>query len=404
MIRYYSVYDLLLSKTKSTTEEDLLLFLKEKLKINKSQALSLKENTFIPYDKSMLNKILNYLEISELELQLLLGIIPPKYQEIYNKNIKKIANILNDSYNIQEKLEDENSITISVPFFKSNLGTLYKGDVLDLFKLVDNDSIDCVFADPPFNLNKQYDTGVTDQKSISDYLTWCTLWLDECIRVLKPGGSLFIYNLPKWNIFLANHLNKSLKFMNQISIDLKATLPIANRLYPSHYSLLYYIKGDKPKTFNNQRVPLQTCRHCGGEIKDYGGYKNKMNPLGVNLSDVWTDIFPVRHSNSKNRNFNELPVKLLDRIITMATNERDIILDPFGGSGTTFAVAELLNRKWLGFELGNCNIIKDRLLNKDNDRELLKKVESTKNVIFPSNVQKLRKKNGFWLSEDFSNS
>ena len=100
------------------------------------------------------------------------------------------------------------------------------------------------------------------------------------------------------NIF-SDYLNKRMTLRSWIAIDMKLSFPIKGRLYPSHYGLLYYIKGDKPNTFNTQRMPIQTCRHCGGEIKDYGGYKKKMNPNGVNISDVWTDIYPVRHKKQK---------------------------------------------------------------------------------------------------------
>ena len=82
-------------------------------------------------------------------------------------------------------------------------------------------------------------------------------------------------------------------------IDIKYSLPIQKRLYPSHYALLYFIKGDKPAIFHPDRQPVSCCRHCGGELRDYGGYKDKMNPKGVNLSDVWTDIPPVRHAKYK---------------------------------------------------------------------------------------------------------
>lgn len=124
-----------------------------------------------------------------------------------------------------------------------------------------------------------------------------------------------------------------------------------------------------------------------------------MNVKGVNVSDVWADIYPVRHASSKKRKFNELSIKLLDRVISMSTNPHDTVLDPFGGSGTTFAVCELLGRNWIGFELGNCNIIKDRIINNQNDKRLFDKVYETKNKLFPENVTKLRMKNGFWLSK-----
>lgn len=88
-----------------------------------------------------------------------------------------------------------------------------------------------------------------------------------------------------------------------------------------------------------------------------------MNPKGVTLKDVWTDIPPVRHwkFKSKDRKANALSTKILDRVIEMSTVSGDLVLDPFGGSGTTFAVCERKHRYWLGIELDFCPEIVDRL-------------------------------------------
>jgi site-specific DNA-methyltransferase (adenine-specific) len=129
---------------------------------------------------------------------------------------------------------------------------------------------------------------------------------------------------------------------------------------------LYFTKG-KPKTFNNIRIPIEACRHCGKDIKDYGGHRNRININGLNLSDVWNDISPVRHAKFKNNNrkVNQLSTKLLERVVNISTNKNDIILDPFGGSGTTYYVSESLKRFWLGTEIEDCNVIIDRLTNPD---------------------------------------
>lgn len=130
-------------------------------------------------------------------------------------------------------------------------------------------------------------------------------------------------------------------------------------------------------------------------------YKAKMNPLGVNVSDVWSDIYPVRHKNSKNRKYNELSVKLLDRIISMSTNEGDTVFDPFGGSGTTFAVAQMLKRRWIGCELGDCNAIVKRLQNPVRDQEQLSKVREESAAYLQRNLENYVKKNGFWVCSDY---
>jgi len=398
---FHTVFDLILHKARHEGHSKPELFARfRKMGVKQEELLITQVSGMIPDDEVVLKAILNYLDVSKLELELALGRIPAGFEKTYLDKVKEIAKLIG-SQKAKDNVQDKKGFKTAEPYFETKNGALYNGNCLDLFSLVPNSSIDCIFADPPFNLDKEYDEGVHDNRSYSEYLSWSAAWLDECVRVLKPNASLFIYNIPKWHVYLGSYLNAKLKFASWIAVDMKFSLPIQNRLYPSHYSLLHFVKGPKPKTFNAQRLPLQTCRHCGGDIRDYGGYKNKMNPEGVNLSDVWTDIYPVRHLNTKNRKFNELPVKLLDRVLTMSTNKGDLVLDPFGGSGTTFAVSELLERKWVGFELGNCDIIKQRLMHKESDKKLLQKIYEEKNKLFPEKVRGLRKKNGFWLPEDF---
>lgn len=253
------------------------------------------------------------------------------------------------------------------PVLRTKYGALFKGDCLKILPAIAAETIDTVFADPPFNLGKEYGEKVNDEREEEEYLAWCHRWIDECIRVLKPGGAFFLYNLPKWNVPLGHYLGtKGLQFRHWIAISIKLILPIPGRLYPAHYSLLYYTKG-KPKTFRRIRTPIETCRHCGGEIRDYGGHRHKMNEKGVNLMDVWTDISPLRHwkFKSKKRKANALSTKLLDRVVEMTTVEGDVVLDPFGGSGTTFAVCERKNRHWLGIEIEATDVIAERLKSDD---------------------------------------
>ncbi len=245
--------------------------------------------------------------------------------------------------------------------YSSNYGVLYQGDCINLLAAVEDEAVDLVFADPPFNLGKNYGKGISDALRDHEYLAWCGQWVKECCRLLKPGGAFWLYNLPKWNIELGHLLNDNgMDFRHWVAIDIKMLLPIPGRLYPSHYSLLYYSKG-KPKSFNRPRVPIPVCRHCGGDIKDYGGHRKALNPDGLNLSDVWTDIPPVRHAKTKHRGANALSEKLLERVLTISSQEDDLVLDPFGGSGTTYAVAERMHRQWIGIEKGDVEPIVARL-------------------------------------------
>lgn len=257
----------------------------------------------------------------------------------------------------------EAKVTGLQPVYESQLGLLYEADCMEVLRSLDSSCVDTIFADPPFNLKKLYGGKSSDNLSEERYLEWCREWIAEGARVLKEGGSYFLYNLPKWNFRLAAMLSESgLDFRHWIAVEQKNCLPIQGRLYPAHYSLLYFSKG-RPNTFNKIRTPIETCRHCEGEIRDYGGHRKAMNPNGVNLKDVWTDIPPVRHRKFKpsGRTENALSTKLLDRVVEMSTLPGDMVLDPFGGSGTTFAVCEKLGRRWIGCEIEDVSPILARL-------------------------------------------
>ncbi len=287
-----------------------------------------------------------------------------------------------------------------IPILETPLGRLYEADCLKILAGLQPNSVDLAFADPPFNLGKKYSSNIDDSRAEHEYLDWCRAWLDGMVRVLKPGGSLFLWNIPKWNLQLGAYLNQKLTFRHWITVDIKYSLPIPKRLYPSHYALLYFVKGKKPAIFHPDRIPVPCCRHCGGELRDYGGYKDKMNPRGVNLSDVWTDIPPVRHAKYKKRDANALALKLMDRIISMASDPGSVVLDPFGGSGTTYVAAELNGRRWIGAEL-HCRTILDRFENLNDDRDHLAEIHVNKNVLFTRASLARRKKAGRPLSQDY---
>lgn len=249
------------------------------------------------------------------------------------------------------------------PLFATDFGAVYNMDCLELLRSIESESVEVVFADPPFNLGKVYGPRVDDLRSDDDYFAWCTEWLDECHRILKPGGAMWLYNVPRWNIPIGAYLmQQGMTFRHWVAVDIKLSLPIRGRLYPSHYSLLYFTKG-KPATYRSVRTPIDLCRHCDGEIKDYGGHRDSMNPLGVNLSDVWADIPPVRHwkFKSKKRATNQLSTKLVQRALEISSRPGATVVDPFGGAGTTFHVAEETGRYWLGSEIESCDVIVERL-------------------------------------------
>lgn len=92
-------------------------------------------------------------------------------------------------------------------------------------------------------------------------------------------------------------------------------------------------------------------------------------------------------------------MKLLERVISLSTNENDIVFDPFGGSGTTCMVSEVLKRKWIGVEIGSVDGIKSRFESIDTQRNYIKEIQSNSNKLFTEDMRKIRLKNGHWLPE-----
>lgn len=360
----------------------------KELKISLAQLEFYNDKMILPY-KEDLEKILNFTGYSIFELKMRLGIVDNEIIEWISNN----PDVITQAYLNKNTKQNEE---IYSPEFTTDYGKMFRGDCLEVMKQLPDESMDLIFADPPFNLDKNYESGINDYVSEQEYILWTEKWLLECIRILAPGGSIFIYNLPQWNTYISAILNKYLNFRHWIAISMKGLMPVTNKLHPEHYGLLYYVKGEKPKIFNKQRIPMETCRHCGGEIRDYGGKKKKLDPNGLLIPDIFMDINPVRHQKYKNREANELPLKLLYRIISIASDEGSTIFDPFGGSGTTYVVAEYLKRKWVGIEIGSINDIIERFNNNSIDLKLLKSIENQSNVLFTNEQIKLREKNGFW--------
>src|SRR6058998_1585729 len=127
----------------------------------------------------------------------------------------------NDSFGVGVFRETAEHFFLT-PDLITSCGILFNCDCQLLFSGIKSDSIDLIFADPPFNLGKDYGTSrFRDLHSNAQYLDWCKQWLLECVRVLKPGGSLFVYNIPKWLIPIGSYLNKVLEFRHWIAITMK---------------------------------------------------------------------------------------------------------------------------------------------------------------------------------------
>ena len=266
--------------------------------------------------------------------------------------------------------------TLPQPFFQTEYGKLYHYDAIKFLKQLESDSIDLIFADPPYNIKKAEWDSFSSQK---EYVEWSMEWIKEAHRVLKRTGSLYVCGFSeiladiKW---AATPLFKGSKWLVWYYRN-KANL--GNDWGRSHESIIHFRKSkyfifniDEVRIPYNKhtlkyprRTQAETSQYSNGRKKDYIW---EPNPLGAKPKDVLE--IPTISNNSWEKKYPHItqkPVELLRKIILSSSNEDSTILDPFGGSGTTYAVAEAYKRNWLGTELEEkyCEIIRARLSDKE---------------------------------------
>ncbi|MEK6690349.1 MAG: site-specific DNA-methyltransferase [Nitrospirota bacterium] len=234
-------------------------------------------------------------------------------------------------------------------YFDSLINKVAIGNCLEIMRKIPDGSVDVTFADPPFNLKKKYNS-YYDKHEVEKYLSWCKEWLYEMVRITKPTGTIFVHNIPKWLIYFGSYLNEVAIFRHWIAWDAMGS-PLGKTLLPNHYGVLYYVKSDKDYKFHDIRMLHKRCRACGYILKDYGGKKDQMHKFGPIIPDVWTDIHRIRHKKRRDEHPCQLPVHLLERLLIMSTDEGDIVLDPFIGTGTTAIAAKRLGRKFIGIDI-----------------------------------------------------
>jgi site-specific DNA-methyltransferase (adenine-specific) len=261
---------------------------------------------------------------------------------------------------------------LPAPFFQSPFGSLYNIDAIQFLKSLDNESVDLIFADPPYNIKKaEWDTFHSQKQ----YVEWSILWIQEAQRILKPHGSLYVCGFSeiladiKW---AASYLFTGCKWLVWFYRN-KANL--GNDWGRSHESILHFRKS-KDFIFNINQVRIKYNAHTlkypirsQAESSQYNNNNGKEyiwqpNPLGAKPKDVFEIPTLSNGSWEKTDHTTQKPVELIKKIVLASSNPGQIIVDPFGGSGTTYAVAEAFERKWLGSEkqIEYCNIIKERML------------------------------------------
>ncbi|MGQ9656570.1 MAG: DNA methyltransferase [Fimbriimonadales bacterium] len=235
---------------------------------------------------------------------------------------------------------------------------LINADCIDALKKIPTNSIDFCFADPPYNLKKRYDHW-NDTLELQEYFNWCDTWLYELARVLKPGRTLAIINIPLWAVRHYQFLSCQLNFTAWIAWD-ALSFPV-RLIMPAHYAILCFSKGESRKVrFPQRGMPSIEQEVLMPLAEDYCTRSDcieRRRLLGVNdkapLSDLWHDIHRLKHNSRRADHPCQLPPKLMQRLISLFTEPEETVLDPFNGVGTTTLVAQQLGRRYIGIEISS---------------------------------------------------
>ncbi len=251
---------------------------------------------------------------------------------------------------------------------------VWDGDCLELLPALPEGCVDLLFADPPFNIGYGYDV-YDDVRQKPDYLGWTERWLEAARRVLAPTGSMFVAIGDEYAAEMKVRLDAlGLTMRNWIVWHYTFGVNCTKKFNRSHAHIFYYVADPKHFTFNADTVRVPSAR-----MTTYAD--RRANPVGKLPDDTWVlrpqedgdhfrsdaDTWYVSRvcGTFKERTSHpcQMPEALLERIISVASDPGQLVLDPFAGSGTTLAVAKRLRRKFLGIELseGYAEGIRERL-------------------------------------------
>jgi adenine-specific DNA-methyltransferase len=255
------------------------------------------------------------------------------------------------------------------PFYHTDNCFIYNMDCLQALKKLPAEIIWLTVTSPPYNIGKAYENPMALEK----YLDWCEAWVAEIYRITRPNGAFWL-NLGYFSIpDRAKAIPIPYLLWDRIPFHLIQEIiwnygaGVAGKKFfsPRNEKFLWYVKNPDDYTFNLDAIRDPNVKYPNQKKNG----KIKVNPNGKNPTDVWQ--FPKvtsgkdRASTERTSHPAQFPMAVIERIIKASSNPRELVLDPFIGSGTTAEIALRLDRPTVGFEIREdyCRIVADRLDN-----------------------------------------
>ncbi|YAF97956.1 MAG: site-specific DNA-methyltransferase [Nodularia sp. CChRGM 3473] len=239
-------------------------------------------------------------------------------------------------------------------------GKLYQGDSIDWLKSLESQSVDLIFADPPYNIKKADWDSFDSQEQ---YIQWSLQWISEASRILKSTGSLYICGFSEILADLKHPASRYFKGCRWLIWHYKNKANLGKDWGRSHESIIHFRKSDSVKlNIDDVRIPygahtLKYPSHPQAETSAYGKGKTRKrdnwtpNPKGAKPKDVIEIPTTSNGMGETTPHPTQKPEELLRKFVLASSHEGDLVVDPFSGSGTTIVVAEQLNRHWMGCDL-----------------------------------------------------
>lgn len=278
--------------------------------------------------------------------------------------------------------------------FGNDKHKIIHGDALEALRTkVHDNSVDLIFADPPYNIGKNFNGHKDKWAKDEDYLDWCYQWLDLCVQKLTATGSFYVMTSTQFMPFFDIYLRKKLDILSRIVWYYDSSGVQAKKFFGSRYEpILFCVKDKDNYTFNAQDILVEAKTGAKRKLIDY-----RKDPPQVYSSEkvpgnVW-EFARVRYRMDEYENHpTQKPIALLERIIKASSNKGDTVMDPFSGTFTTSFTAKELGRNSIGIELQDeyikIGLRRLRLLGEYKGQKLQKEIRTFETEKFTS-VQNL---------------